>query len=237
MATFRGQLFEGFKVKSSFVAASLLLLSAASAQAADLFIPMEPAPAAVYVDDLYDWSGVYFGLQLGGQAVNFESEYGQPGSGALAGIHAGAQTQSGNWVYGVEGDLEYSSFDTIVECEGGNAYCQTKLDVQGSLRGRVGYAIDTLLLYGTAGLAVARLETNWLDNDDQDVVFNSDSALRYGWTVGAGAEVALSENILARLEYRYTDLGERDQEYAFGHVTPDMHVTTHALRAGVSFKF
>ena len=81
-------------MRSSFVAASILLLSAATAQAADLFIPMEPAPAPVYVDDSYDWSGVYFGVQAGGQAVNFESEYGQPGSGALAGIHAGAQTQS-----------------------------------------------------------------------------------------------------------------------------------------------
>jgi outer membrane immunogenic protein len=221
-------------MRSSFVAASILLLSAATAHAADLFIPMEPAPAPVYVDDSYDWSGVYFGVQAGGQAVNFESEYGQPGSGALAGIHAGAQTQSGNWVYGVEGDVEYSSFNTIVEC--GNAYCQTKIDLQGSLRGRVGYAIDSLLLYGTAGLAVARLETNWLDNDNQ-AVSNVDSAIRYGWTVGAGAEVALAENVLGRLEYRYTDLGARDQEYAFGDVTEDMHVTTHALRAGVSFKF
>ncbi len=221
-------------MKSSFVAASILLLSAASAQAADLFIPMEPAPAPVYVDDLYDWSGVYFGVHLGGQAVNFTNAPISNGSGYLAGGFVGANLQDGNFVYGVEGDLEYSSF-RVFEGIGGTDYDGEHLiDYQGSLRARFGYAVDTLLFYGTAGLALAHLETGSYVDNGGDFRGGSDG-IRYGWTVGAGAEAALTDNLIARVEYRYTDLGVQDQLY--GDPTDDVGVTTHALRAGVSFKF
>jgi hypothetical protein len=57
----------------------------------------------------------------------------------MGGIHVGFNAQRDIWVYGLEGDID------AVE----NVY-----DYVASVRGRVGYATDTVLLYGTAGLAL-----------------------------------------------------------------------------------
>jgi outer membrane immunogenic protein len=39
------------------------------------------------------------------------------------------------------------------------------------------------------------------------VITKSSSTVRSGWTVGAGVEVMLSSNWVARAEYRYADFG------------------------------
>ena len=54
----------------------------------------------------------------------------------------------------------------------------------GTVRGRVGYAFDQVLVYGTAGYA-------WADNRITLSALNvsiSDSQIHSGWTAGAGVE-------------------------------------------------
>ncbi len=61
----------------------------------------------------------------------------------------------------------------------------------------------------------------------------------WGWTIGAGVEWAFTNNLTARLEYRYTSF-DRDSN-TFFVVNPafdsDDSADFHAVRLGVSYKF
>ena len=138
-------------------------------------------------------------------------------------LHAGYNFQNGPWVLGIEGDVAYtwnenSYFGGLVEAG---------TDWQGSLRGRVGYAIDRTLIYGTAGLAVTNAYI-----DVPSAPFSLDDTL-VGWTVGAGIEHAFTDNWSARLEYRYSDFGEFKPD----GIATGVDVTEHTLRVGISYKF
>ena len=60
-------------------------------------------------------------------------------------------------------------------------------------RGRVGYAADRVLFYGTAGGAFGNIEPA--------PMAGSSSRPKAGWTAGAGVEVAFADNWTARVEY------------------------------------
>jgi len=149
------------------------------------------------------------------------------GNGFVAGVHAGFNHQSDNFVFGVEGDIEYSSFAASAPCTNPAFTCSTSLPWQGSLRARAGIAADAVLFYLTGGLAVAQF-----DGATNNGVNFPDGSLRVGWTVGVGAEVAFDESISGRIEYRYSDFGARDMAYDV--VYPAVGVTTHAVRVGIS---
>jgi outer membrane immunogenic protein len=59
--------------------------------------------------------------------------------------------------------------------------------------------------------------------------------VRFGWTVGAGLELAMDENWFGRAEYRYSDFGTADMN--FDVVYPNVSVRSHAVRAGVGYRF
>lgn len=221
-------------MKQLLLAATILGVATAPVFAADAVVvdPVIPAPVVT----LYDWSGAYVGVQLGygwadidrintgGFANSFDAD------GFLGGIHVGANFQSGAWVYGLEGDIEYSGIDGDDAGVGGTV---DTIDINwmGSLRGRVGYAWDRLLIYGTAGLAFADVEA-----DAGGLV--SDSQTHIGWTVGAGAEYAFTDNWTTRLEYRYVDLG--DQDYALAPpavLDANYDIKVHTVRVGLTYKF
>ena len=89
-----------------------------------------------------------------------------------AALFAGYNLQNGLFVYGIEGDVGYSGV------EGDNGITETKSGVEGSLRGRMGFAVtDDVLLYGTAGGAAERLKVSDPAGDDSNAL--------YGWTAGA----------------------------------------------------
>lgn len=94
---------------------------------------------------------------------------------------------------GVEGDVSYNWNEESV---GGNEY---EFDTTGSVRARVGYALDHALFYGAAGWTGARGHVSTPVGDD-DATFS-------GWTVGAGLDYAFTDNIFGRVEYRYNDYG------------------------------
>lgn len=216
-----------FKV---LVAVSAVLV-ATPVLAADFIIPVSPEP--IYGAD-FDWSGAYVGAAIGGQGVRVFA----PGEGTIegtalvGGLYAGFNGQAGSLVYGAEADIEYSGFNQSEPCDNPVWTCNGYIDVQGSVRARLGYAVDTLLFYGTAGVAMANAGGS--TTSPGGVEF-PDSSVRIGYTVGAGIEMALDENWIGRVEYRYTNLGARDM--AFDIVYPDVEATSHAVRAGIAYKF
>ena len=90
---------------------------------------------------------------------------------------------------------------------------RSQLDVQGSIRGRIGWAINRVLLYGTSGVGfgAGKVTTIFARDGIASARFGRSDTL-FGWTVGGGIEYALpfSSHWLIRAEYRYTDLGSID---------------------------
>jgi outer membrane immunogenic protein len=114
------------------------------------------------------------------------------------------------WLFGLEADIQGSDergtgdVCTIAGCPPGTTFLTAnyKLDWFGTARGRVGFLpTDRVLLYATGGLAYGHLSAN------APLVLLSWGSTRAGWTVGAGAEVALDPHWSVKIEYLYMDLG------------------------------
>jgi outer membrane immunogenic protein len=155
-ATVESMWFWGDPMKSKFLstvsAVGFCALAACGAAfAADLpaRTPAEPpAPMPVYSPvSAYNWTGFYAGVNAGygwgrferGAAALFDR-----GGGGVFGAQVGYLSQSGNFVGGLEADINWSgmknsrTFLGPVVTRGG-------LDWSGSVRGRLGYAIDRTL--------------------------------------------------------------------------------------------
>ncbi|HVY19554.1 MAG TPA: outer membrane beta-barrel protein [Bauldia sp.] len=166
-----------------------------------------PPPAAAYTPaPAYSWTGPYAGL-VGGYA--WGTTPGWEGGGFLG---YNLQTNQ-NLVVGLEGDVTFANRDGL---SNGLAVHN---NWNGTLRGRIGYAMDRFMVYGTGGLAVGGLSSS----------STSESATKVGWTAGAGIEAALTDKVTGRVEYRHTDLG------AFP--TGGSNVVSDAVMVGVGFKF
>jgi outer membrane immunogenic protein len=110
------------------------------------------------------------------------------------------------------------------------------VDWFGTLRGRVGYASDRWMLYGTGGYAYGRNHIEIVGNS----AFSS-SPTESGWTAGGGLEYAFAPNWTAKFEYLHVDLGDRIRWTTFTPVgAPDpgfARVSFDAVRVGLNYKF
>ena len=181
---------------SRYVLGALALIAAGgttmSARAADLY--GSRAPYTVYQPlNAYSWAGPYLGGTLGYEWGTVSNNPTKPG-GFVGGVTAGYNWQQPNsqWVFGVEGDLQATGADdTFAPWKFSNPWF-------GTVRGRVGYSMGNLMVYGTGGLAFGELHATSLGM--------SESHTSAGWTIGAGAEFGLSQNWSAKVEYLYVDL-------------------------------
>ncbi|AXA43262.1 outer membrane protein [Rhizobium leguminosarum] len=219
------------------VSLTLAVIVAASslAIAAD---PFEAAPAPE-APDTFSWSGFYVGVNAGygfGADGNISSE-GQlgpnianiatgarPGSvdldrnGILGGGQIGYNWQAGSFVYGLEADISFTDLDddrNIVTPQintglaQGNVF-RSELDYLGTVRGRLGYALDRTLFYGTAGLAYGRstMSVDMFAPNGVRQFTGEKTGTNVGYAVGAGVEYAVTSKISLKSEYLYYDLGE-----------------------------
>lgn len=206
------------------IVASAFILASTSAYAADAVYEVPAAPEAVIDTPVFTWSGGYVGLQGGGSFVNGDFNTGTASdsenfNGGIFGAFAGWNYQlENNIVLGVEGDVNYNWNE--------NDYLGADVgtDWSGSARARLGYAMDTWLVYGTGGWAATR---GYVDVDGAD----EETETFKGWTVGAGVEKAFTSNVFGRAEYRFTDYG--DENIAGANVDLDQHT----IMVGVGVKF
>jgi outer membrane immunogenic protein len=209
-------------------AAFASLLAATSAYAADL-----PAKAPV-VAAVYDWTGLYIGTNVGYSWGRGSTDGSVTGTRTVAGVGVttlptlplsgradvngfigGAQLgynwQRGAWLFGLEGDIQFSnqrgSGDVCTAaCPAGFVFTRDyKLDWFGTARGRVGYLpAERILLYATGGLAYGNFSGSSVT---LPLDIGTWSSLRAGWTAGVGVEAALGSNWSVKFEYLYMDLG------------------------------
>jgi len=208
----------------------VMMLAVASANAADVPIPYNPPPPPQYAPVPYaapppqpcPWLGPYVGGNVGFQwTSNIDGL--SPG-GFTGGIQGGFNWQSGPWVYGVEADFNLSN------TSGRFADFQFSNPWFGTLRGRAGYAINNVFLYGTAGivLGISTVARSGM----------SDSSAHLGWTIGAGVEFALAplglgSNWSAKVEYLYLGLS---QDAVLPASVPS-NFQSNVLRFGVNYHF
>lgn len=211
----------------ALVAGAAAMFAAVGAQAADIIYEEPPAPAPIMMDPtpISSWQGGYLGISGG---------YGFLGSmngtnvgqvrtnGWMFGGFAGFQGQRGSFVFGGEADIGYNgAFGQV----GGLA---TRAGIEGSARGRLGFAPnDTLLIYGTAGLAATQVRV-------YDAA-GTDSGAQLGYTVGAGTDIKFTEKLFGRAEYRWTDNFARTYNTGSGNQRIDYN--NHRVTLGLGVKF
>jgi len=204
--------------------AGLLVLSAfAPASAADLAARAPyvkaPPPAAIY-----NWTGFYIGGFGGYASENGDSD--PKMSGGFAGGTVGYNWQTSNIVFGIEADGGWADVDASVSALGVTA--KSKIDSLGIVRGRLGFAVDKVLFYGTGGYAWANNEVSLSTLG----VTVSQSNFHSGWTVGAGIEAFFAPQWSVKGEYLYRSLGS---ETYFGVPSGDLNL--HSVQVGVNYHF
>jgi outer membrane immunogenic protein len=237
----------------TMTAASVLALGLGAAHAADL----APEPVIEAPPPAFSWTGFYAGVHAGyawgGQddnqsnlfddtptpADNFDMD------GFLGGVHGGYNWQMDQFVFGIEGDIDYTNISGSEGYAGYipnlDTYVEGNLDLesnwQASLRLRAGYAVDNFLLYATGGVAFAdgKMTSSGYNVWDDEYYSSDDSNTHTGWTIGVGAEYAFSPNWIARAELRYTDFGSKTYDLLEGPVDSSWDQT--AVTVGLSYKF
>lgn len=226
-------MFSSLSRKGVAAAAGVLfsLVAANSAIAADLSRGPYKAPA--YVAPAYaNWTGFYAGINAGygfGKS-NWDVPAVSPSpKGFLAGVTLGYNFQTGLWVWGLEGDVDYSGMKGSTDCTGGT--CETKNSWLGTGRGRIGYAgWNNWLPYLTGGAAFGDIKATAPGGA-------SASKTKVGWTVGAGVEYAVWSNWSVKAEYLYVDLGKFDCGITCGATTNNVSFKANVVRAGVNYRF
>ena len=173
-----------------------------------------PAPQGAY----YNWAGPYAGANVGYQWGSVSNTSTNP-SGLEGGLQGGYNWQNGQFVYGAETDLQISGADdTFAPYKFSNPWF-------GTLRGRAGMAMNNILFYGTLGLAYGGLKG--------ESAGLSESKTHIGWTAGLGAEVGLTPQWSAKIEYLYASLSSR----TYSVTGSDNGLSSSFLRIGVNYHF
>jgi outer membrane immunogenic protein len=204
-------------------AVSLVALGMAPALAADL-----PArtytKAPVAVATVGNWTGFYLGA-MGGYAKEDASF--APVSGGLAGGTIGYNWQQGAVVFGLEADAAWADLNATAGIPGLVAV-NAKVQDLGTVRGRIGYAFDQVLIYGTGGYAWAdtKLTANVLG------LTASESHVLNGWTAGAGVEVMFAPKWSLKAEYLYRSFGGTNY-----FNIPSGTLNMNSVQVGVNYHF
>jgi outer membrane immunogenic protein len=211
-------------------------LAAGSAMAADMSPRYAPlAPARPYYNPIYNWTGFYLGINGGGAwgRSQWDGIDKFNVSGGLIGGTIGYNWQfAGQWVAGVEGDIDWTSIrgatNNNVFCPAG---CETRNHWLATARGRVGFGFDRFLPFLTAGLALGDIAANRPG-------FPAGSSTTAGWTVGAGIEVGVVPNVSLKAEYLYVGLSDYNCGFNCG-LAANGNVTFYAnlFRGGLNVRF
>ena len=144
--------------------------------------------------------------------------------GPIGGAQIGWNWQAANWVYGLEADFQWSGQKDSIAIQGGTFQMQTgggnvisgstsaaleaRLKWFGTVRGRLGYAWNNILLYGTGGLAYGRVDVRGSGAINGQLFAGTPACVaigtcsisagvpfgaaetKAGWTLGVGIEIA-----------------------------------------------
>ena len=221
-------------------AALATLASLGFASASDL-PSKKTTPVAPMMATSYSWAGPYLGVLAGyglsGRLTGSDADAIRSSipetKGGIFGAMAGYNFQSGSWVYGPEFDLGFSTADGKKSETSGlvSGENKTNQNAFGSARVRLGYAFNNVLVFATAGAAGTALKLSYNETGPGYTYHESYTKTLMGYTLGAGIEYGITQNVTARAEYRYASYqNEKFGDSKYG-------LDTHDIRAGLAYKF
>lgn len=225
------------------------------------------APVFAAEAPLYNWNGFYLGGHVGWGIANadgtgfqldpngFGTHGTNRGSRAWYGLVGGGQIGF-NWmalpriVLGIEADLSFADLKDHYSqtSSDGTSFKTTNVDKFSTVRGRVGYALDNWLIYGTGGFAWTHADltnTQGPCNPNPTCVggpvplgtVNSNSVNGTGWTAGGGVELGIAPNWATKLEYLHMDFGTATVANPSFNRGNTFSLTTDVVRLGLTYKF
>ncbi|MCW5714419.1 MAG: porin family protein [Bauldia sp.] len=235
------------KLFAGLAGSALLAGLTGSAFAADVAPIVPPAPPPMISPPpapVANWTGPYVGGILGylrSPTLWEDDTFGdapQTLSGILAGVEAGYRFQTGNLVFGIEGDWAWTNAAGEVDCGPVGAYtCATDFDWLATITGTAGFAIGpSLLVYAEAGIAFA----------DQNFMVTGPALdpmtggqINRGWVLGGGAVAQLGNGLYIKGEYNYINFGTDEVEVTNGMLTEDFDLTqnAHVFKLGIGLRF
>lgn len=189
--------------------------------------------------------------------------------GWLGGVQFGYNWQRNVWVYGLAADFSWSDIEDSASAPwfvnsvpvrlpvniSGIVGLEQKLDYFGTLRGRFGWANNSLLLYATGGAAWGHVKTTFSNSNitlsgagvagltPAQVAalraggYASTSRIRWGFVAGAGFEWMFAQDWSLKAEYLYMDLLGSDTLAITGGVATAGDMSVHIARVGVNYLF
>jgi outer membrane immunogenic protein len=192
----------------------------------------------------YSWTGFYVGVNAGGanhqattQDLNGWAANGlnnppyvtpwfkSSKTGGTFGAQAGYNWQMNSFVFGFEADASHVGISQSIvpantlaaACGNCGVLATNEITWLTTMRGRLGFAFDRVLFYGTAGAAAGYVNNHWgfgfIPFSDRQ--FNVSGA-QVGYVVGGGIEAMITTNVLLRAEYLHVDLGTSHQTIVWG---------------------
>ena len=222
------------------------------------------APWQPSVVQPYDWTGFCAGFHLGYAWGNsnwslpaanlsssldlFQSFNAFKGVGSwFGGVRLGYDYMlADRFVIGIQADASFPSWPNLDGISIGGAsillspmnglesYSETVL-YSGTLRGRIGYAPGSWLVYATGGFAWTynQLTLTQLASGTTDTPF----LWRLGWAAGVGIEFAVAPNWTASVEYLVTRYGNSTVMFPNAGEQFTSDYSQQQLRAGLSYRF
>jgi outer membrane immunogenic protein len=159
--------------------------------------------------------------------------------GFAYGVGAGYDFRAGNFVVGPEAEVTWSTAKTKFDdgdFEGfGIGNVKTNRDLY--VGARVGYVVTPkTMIYAKGGYTNAKFDVR---NASGTVTTNRDLDAD-GWRIGAGVEQAISNNVFAKLEYRYSNYEKGELDYRGDFPDGDrfnLDLDRHQVMAGVGVRF
>jgi outer membrane immunogenic protein len=259
----------GMKRILLITAAAMGVAFAQGALAADLGVraaPVYVAPAVVAPT----WTGIYLGFNGGWGWTNSNNSnlaFTSPAAAFLPftvatannnanspvfGGQLGYNYQTGNWVWGIEGDVDGANIQAnqnvfvpaIAGFPGGSAFLNEKQNWLASIRGRIGYTWGPGMIYVTGGGAWTGIQVTGgatlLNGTTGTLAANSTQS---GYVVGAGYEWMIAPNWSLRGEYLYYGFTSSFNTGALvlpatAAVTGNLNkFNTSVVRIGLDYKF
>jgi outer membrane immunogenic protein len=238
---------------------ALAAVAASPAWAADL---PTPAPQPVYTkapvaETLYDWTGFYIG---GHFSYSWSHSSGQttdtangrvfaPGSTDTQAAHGGGQIGfdymlPSRVVIGIQGAIGSGAKNTVTNINATQTVTNTGDNkLNWSVRGRLGYAFDKLLVYGIGGVGwndatATRTQVAGTMGNATPGTVETVSTSQNSWSVGTGLEYAFLPNWDAFAEYRYgAPIHSNTVVFPLAQLSTTSTGHTNSVEVGINWRF
>ena len=231
-------------MKKSLVlaAATAALAFTGAADAADL-----PAKAPVYKAPpaplAYNWTGFYLGINGGwgwgtttGDVLPdfFTGNYDIDGGVFGGQVGFNYQFAGSPFVIGIEADWDWADINGSKPDRTPPDFSSVKVHDIGTVRGRVGYAFDRVLVYGTGGWAWSNRVSTFCSGCNP----TDDHHSLNGYALGGGFEYGFTPNLSLKAEYLFAHLDPVDFFHNAGcTVNCSLGANVNMVRLGLNWRF